>query len=433
MPELRWTLLILGVIFIVVLALWERRRPHQASRQQPHIGSDTRSLGNDSAWGPDLDGPNSRFGREPTLTLPEIRTEIRTREPAPPRDLPVVEIPEDSRIGALPEAPPPTVGPDNGAAALAAVRAAISGAVKEAPKTGSKMWPLEAPRNAGSDRPRPPDLSARDAIANKPASPPAGDAIANKAATPARDVETKGAAAPSQGSRDAGISPAAKNSAAPLGVARDAAAAKRGLPPRQPPARDAIAKQPPPQRLVTEDPDAEDVEDEPVAEEAVASTAPEAAASPTEVPAPATNTVPPIVNWPPEAERKLVALRLVARPPERFQGRLVRQALAAEGFVLGDLDIFHKPDAQNRAVLSAASLTKPGTFDLETMDTQRFVGLNLFAVLPGPRSPQKSFEDLLLTARTLNERLEGALQDEHGGPLTPTRIQMIRDSLGSSP
>jgi cell division protein ZipA len=147
-------------------------------------------------------------------------------------------------------------------------------------------------------------------------------------------------------------------------------------------------------------------------------------------PAPVLNTVRPIVDWPPEDQRKLVSLRLVARPPERFRGSLVRQALAAEGFVLGDLDIFHKPDAQNRAVLSAANLTKPGTFDLETMDTQRFVGLNLFAVLPGPRTPQKAFEELLLTARMLNERLEGALQDERGGPLTPTRIQVLRDGLG---
>jgi cell division protein ZipA len=142
-------------------------------------------------------------------------------------------------------------------------------------------------------------------------------------------------------------------------------------------------------------------------------------------------SVRPVVEWPPEDQRKLVSLRLVARPPERFRGSLVRQALAAEGFVLGDLDIFHKPDAHNRAVLSAASLTKPGTFDLETMDTQRYVGLNLFAVLPGPKTPQKAFEELLLTARMLNERLEGALQDERGGPLTPTRVQALRDALGA--
>jgi cell division protein ZipA len=150
-----------------------------------------------------------------------------------------------------------------------------------------------------------------------------------------------------------------------------------------------------------------------------------------EVPPPIPNTAKPIVDWPPEDQRKLVSLRLMARPPERFRGSLVRQALAAEGFVLGQFEIFHKPDSQNRAVLSAASLTKPGTFDLETMDTQRFVGLNLFTVLPGPRSPQKAFEELLLTARMLNERLEGGLQDDRGGPLTPTRIQALRDAVGA--
>ena len=84
-----------------------------------------------------------------------------------------------------------------------------------------------------------------------------------------------------------------------------------------------------------------------------------------------------------------------------------------------------------RAVLSAANLSKPGTFDPETMDLQRFGGLSLFAVLPGPKPPLKAFEDLLATARNLNERLQGALQDERGGPLTPTRIATIRESLGT--
>ena len=166
--------------------------------------------------------------------------------------------------------------------------------------------------------------------------------------------------------------------------------------------------------------------------ESVSEPAPASQPAAAEPPAPILNTVRPIVDWPPEDQRKLVSLRLVARPPERLRGSLVRQALHAEGFVLGDFDIFHKPDAQNRAVLSAASLTKPGTFDLETMDSQRYVGLNLFAVLPGPRAPHKAFEELLLTARMLNERLEGAFQDERGGPLTPTRIQAIRDTLGHS-
>ena len=137
----------------------------------------------------------------------------------------------------------------------------------------------------------------------------------------------------------------------------------------------------------------------------------------------------PIVEWPPEESRRIVSLRLVAGPPERFAGRSLRLALAAEGYLLGKFSIFHKPDESNRAVLSAASLTRPGAFDLTTMDSQRYAGLSLFAVLPGPKTPAQAFEELLATARNLNERLQGALQDERGGPLTVLRVSSIRESL----
>lgn len=167
--------------------------------------------------------------------------------------------------------------------------------------------------------------------------------------------------------------------------------------------------------------------------------APQAAPSEAEAPAAAAEDVPvappaadsPFVDWPPDEERQVVALRLVAAQPERFAGRSIRQALAAEGFVLGRFDIFHKPDETQRAILSAASLTRPGTFDAETMDSQRFGGLSLFAVLPGPMSPPEAFEELVATARNLNDRLCGVLQDEAGSPLTPARIASLRERLSS--
>ena len=139
----------------------------------------------------------------------------------------------------------------------------------------------------------------------------------------------------------------------------------------------------------------------------------------------------PLVDWPPDAGRRVVALRLVAPQPERFAGRSLRQALAAEGFVLGRFDIFHKGDEGRRAILSAASLSQPGTFDATTMDSQHFGGLSLFAVLPGPKSPPEAFEELVATARSLNERLCGVLQDEGGTPLTPARIASLKARLNS--
>ena len=139
----------------------------------------------------------------------------------------------------------------------------------------------------------------------------------------------------------------------------------------------------------------------------------------------------PRVEWPPDPERRIVALRLVAPQPERFAGRSLRQALAAEGFVLGRFAIFHKPDEAQRAILSAASLTRPGTFDAQTMDSQHFGGLSLFAVLPGPLPLPQVFEELVTTARNLNDRLCGVLQDEAGTPLTPARIATLREHLAA--
>jgi cell division protein ZipA len=141
--------------------------------------------------------------------------------------------------------------------------------------------------------------------------------------------------------------------------------------------------------------------------------------------------VEPVVEWPPEESRRILALRILA-VGERFAGRALRQALAAEGFVHGRLSIFHKSGSDSRAVLSAASLTQPGSFELATMDTQRYGGLNLFAVLPGPLPPPQAFEALLASARNLNERLQGAVQDERGEVLTAARIAAIRQELGES-
>ena len=98
-------------------------------------------------------------------------------------------------------------------------------------------------------------------------------------------------------------------------------------------------------------------------------------------------------------------------------GRAVRLALAAEGFVLGKFAIFHKPDERGPRGAQCGESQQARYLRPDTMDSQRYGGLNLFAVLPGPKPPPQAFEELLFTARNLSERLHGALQDERGSPL----------------
>jgi cell division protein ZipA len=137
----------------------------------------------------------------------------------------------------------------------------------------------------------------------------------------------------------------------------------------------------------------------------------------------------PVVDWPPEAERRIISVRIAALSHERLSGRVVRLALGACGFEHGRFGIFHQPGADGRALLSAANLSKPGIFDLPNMDFQRFSGLSLFAVLPGPLPPGAALDHLLDTAQDLAERLRARLQDEQGLPLGAEQLETLRRTV----
>jgi cell division protein ZipA len=401
MPQLRWTLLFLGVVFIILLAWIERRRQRRQGftdsatvDKDPAHGPSGLTYG---SGGPGADSAISPMFREPALTLPEMRA---AREPSTPtQDLPVVEIEDDSLNPRRVEAREPLRDPPT--LSLPVVDSGPELARRRSEPTVSDFDSVQLTRTDDLQIPR-------------------LDTPASKVVTPALKQE---APAPRTGAGDS--EERAFNDAVFGDPSFTAEVPAPTVDPEEQHTRtDVLSKSGPTFQGQSEPPSRTQF--------LGGAAAPEAPAAPRFTPADVTPTAEPMVEWPPDDQRKVVALRLAATPPERFAGRALRLALASEGFVLGKFQIFHKPDASGRAVLSAANLSKPGTFDLGTMDSQRFAGLSLFAVLPGPRPPLKAFEDLLSTARNLNERLNGALQDERGGPLTPTRIATLRETLAGS-
>ena len=127
--------------------------------------------------------------------------------------------------------------------------------------------------------------------------------------------------------------------------------------------------------------------------------------------------------------QRIVALRVVAPLPSRFEGSLLAEALAAEHFEFGRYQIFHRSDDSGRALISLASLREPGTFDPTTMAGSAYAGVALFAVLPGPLSAQQAFEELLSVSRSLASRLGGHVQDDRGVPLVAQRIARLREEM----
>ena len=125
-----------------------------------------------------------------------------------------------------------------------------------------------------------------------------------------------------------------------------------------------------------------------------------------------------IVDWPAEEARRIVTLRILPARQDRLAGRALRQGLAACGFRHGQFGIFHLAGDDGRVVISAASLVRPGMLDPATMDFQRFAGINVFAVLPGPVSTEEALQRLGQVAVEVAARVGGRVQDENSSPFS---------------
>lgn len=403
MPELRWTLLLLGALFIAVLAWSERRKARQSTRS-----SHDTSIG---------EAPVSRAQREPTIREPALREslltlpELRARDPGPPQDLPVVHVEDESLVGLRLDG-----------------QQIEEGLSRLDRAEGSDSPPLRS--GAAWDASSAPDPSVPDLPVLEAADTSSEEAFNKEVFAPGTEPEegaSQSEMAPTPGAAPAAASaPALASSAAAVsspGMASSPAAVLSPAVASYAAAASSLAAAASPAAVASTGAASSAQAAHPATSGTREGMAP---------PSPSSSSA-PIVDWPPEEDRRIIALRLVSVSPERFSGRAIRTALVAEGFVFGKFSIFHKPDAQHRAVLSAASLSKPGMFDLETIDSQRFAGLNLFAVLSSSQPAREPFEMLLACARNLNERLEGGLQDDRGGPLTPSRIAALRESLGAAP
>ncbi len=131
-------------------------------------------------------------------------------------------------------------------------------------------------------------------------------------------------------------------------------------------------------------------------------------------------------------ETLVIALNVMAREGERLEGATVLQVLQDQGFVFGDMNLFHVyPDQAGKGtpVCSLANTIEPGTFDIEHMADLETPGLLLFMQLPGPLDGKQAFERLLESGRALAEHLDGVLCDESRSVLTLQTIGHIREKI----
>lgn len=133
---------------------------------------------------------------------------------------------------------------------------------------------------------------------------------------------------------------------------------------------------------------------------------------------------------PPET---LIVLNILpVAPGDSFPGADLLDVFDRAGLEYGQFDVFHRVNETSegpRSVFSVASATEPGSFDITTMADERFRGLTLFMVLPGPVRGVDGFADMLATARRIAEQIRGEVKDRNRSTLTRQTAHHIREEI----
>ena len=128
---------------------------------------------------------------------------------------------------------------------------------------------------------------------------------------------------------------------------------------------------------------------------------------------------------------KIVTIRIVASDKKPFPGDELVLSLRGIGMRHGRFGIFHRYEGndENKVIFSAASLVEPGSFDLENIREQRFPGISLFMMLPGPIDGAEAFDLMIVAARALAKTLNAEMLDESGSTLSIQRQRYLREEI----
>ncbi|MDQ2077839.1 cell division protein ZipA [Marinimicrobium sp. ABcell2] len=181
-------------------------------------------------------------------------------------------------------------------------------------------------------------------------------------------------------------------------------------------------------------------EDETPAEPIVAQpAAPKKPAPRTEAPAKPANKAPkaPRMNDPdPDADviepEEVLIINVMSPTGTYFQGEALQEAIFDNGLRYGSMNIFHRyRDARGGGPVqfSLANMVKPGTFDLDAMESFQTPGVSLFMTLPLEGDSVAAFDLMLDTAKTLAETLGGELKDENRSVMTRQTMEHDRQRV----
>ena len=129
---------------------------------------------------------------------------------------------------------------------------------------------------------------------------------------------------------------------------------------------------------------------------------------------------------------KIVTLYVAARAGNMLRGSDIVVAAEKAGLTYGHMQIFHRlmeGHPERGPVFSVASIKKPGSFDMATIQELETPAIAFFLTLPAPMTALDAWEKMLPTAQRMAELLDGVVLDESRNALGRQRVAHIRDEL----
>jgi len=127
------------------------------------------------------------------------------------------------------------------------------------------------------------------------------------------------------------------------------------------------------------------------------------------------------INEKSKLEPQVIILSVVMPANQQMLGAALLPSLLTLGLKYGEMNIFHRhqDNAGNGEVtFSVANMMKPGSFDLDTMETFATQGISLFMMLPNAGDSFSVYEQMLSAAKQLAQEFNGQLLDDKRNVMT---------------
>ena len=123
----------------------------------------------------------------------------------------------------------------------------------------------------------------------------------------------------------------------------------------------------------------------------------------------------------PKLEPQVIILSVVMPANQQMLGAALLPSLLTLGLKYGEMNIFHRHEdnaGNGEVTFSLANMMKPGSFDLDTMETFATQGVSLFMTLPNAGDSFTVFEQMLNAAKQLAQEFNGQLLDDKRNVMT---------------